>query len=129
MIDKGRKGGSVVAFSKKLADMARDATISMTDNDVLRATGLSYATWHRILAGNVPGVDKLMALATGLNLDPEPFLAVAVESRGAAIDSARIMQFALKASGLDSADTFKVMQLYRQLLEQQDARGKNEAAA
>jgi hypothetical protein len=53
------RGGVILAYSKKLARMARDATRGLTDSEVMRLTGLSYATWRRILDGRIPGPDKL----------------------------------------------------------------------
>jgi len=105
-----------VAFSRKLAELARDATVGLTDYDVLERTGLSFATWRRILAGGVPGEDKLLALAQGLDLDPRPFLEISTEAQDNAADPARFMQYTLERSGLPQSVKLELLRRYRQLV-------------
>lgn len=117
-----------MAFSKTLAQLASDATIGLRDVDVIERTGLSFATWRRMLRGEVPGDDKILALAHGLGLDPEPFLKAAAEVRPSA-DAADIIAFGLEKSGLSQAKKLQLMQLYRELKAQSEAEHNQDSAA
>lgn len=75
------EGGEVVSVSRKLSELARDSTLGMSDVEVMERTGLSFATWRRVLQGVVPSDRALVQMAVGLGIDAKPFLEAAHEVR------------------------------------------------
>ncbi len=107
-----RGGENVMAVSRDLAEMARDATIGMTDAEVMAATGLSLSSWRRLLSGQVISDKLLLQFTDGMKLDPEPFLAISRRVRPSA-KPADIVAYGLGLSPLSQSARMKVMQLYR----------------
>ena len=115
-----------MAVSRKMAEIARDATLGMTDTQVMERTGLSYATWRRILQGQVPTDRHLIQMAAGLEIDVEPLLNAAHEVRPAA-DITDVMGAVLTMAPLSQASRLEIMRLFRKRLEADHA--GNEKAA
>jgi len=122
-------GGDVLlAYSEKLKQLARDATIGMTDAEVMRRTDLSYSTWRRIVDGQVPGQDKLVQFAVGLGLSVEEVLTT-ITGADSPIEPGDMIRWGLERSPLSPAGRLKVMTLYRHLVEEQQQRSEEQSAA
>lgn len=118
------RGGEIVAISVKLKDLVRDATIGMTDAEVIGKTGLSFATYRRTRQGFVPSDDKLIQFANGLGLVAEPFLSAAKEVRPG-LNADELLREAVKHTKLNNSRRLQLMQFYRELLEEQEEQEKS----
>ncbi len=110
-------GGDIVAVSSRLAELAKDVTAGLTDFEVMDITKLTYATWRRIKMGWVPSDAKLLQFAKGIDVDARPFLDAAREVRPST-EPEELLSFALKETPLPQSARFKIMSLFRELMEE-----------
>ena len=75
MVIDAQRGGIIVAVSRELADLARAASVGLSDADVQERTKLSFASWRRLWRGEVLSDSLLLKFAAGLNLDTQEVLA------------------------------------------------------
>lgn len=106
-----------MAISPKLVQMARDATIGMTDAEVVGKTGISFATWRKWLDGYVPSERTVLQFCSGLGLDAQPFLRERSAVVGTSAQPDQIMVTALELQPLTADSKRLIMQLYRERLE------------
>jgi len=125
ILEEGRRG-EVVMISPKLAEVARDATAGLRVKDIMRLTGLARSTWERMQRGEIVGVDKLLAFANGLKLNPQIVLdaANAEESHLTAFD---VLKAALQMTDLPAGSRYRIIQTFREELAKEQ--GKAEHAA
>ena len=102
-------------LSQRIRDMVADATIGMTDKEVLEATGLSYATWRKLHDGVVPSERTILQFCAGLGIDAEPMLEEREQALGCKIEHDKIMIAALELSDLPQDAKRSIMALYREL--------------
>lgn len=106
-----------MSISDRIRTLARDATIGMTDKDVLEKTELSFATWRKFLDGIVPSEKTILQFCTGLGIDAQPFLDERARVTGKRVDRDRIIVAALELSELSQDSKRELMAEYRRLLE------------
>lgn len=116
----GQKGGEVIYMSPTTRELARDATVGMTDREVVRATGLSFATWRKLKDGlGVPSEKTILQLSAGLGISADPFLKARAEELGREPNPDAVFLTAVEVSPLTQERKRRLVECYRVLVGEQ----------
>lgn len=118
-----------MVFSPRLANMVRDATMGMSEKDVLSITGMSKAAYYRLKNGEVVGREKLVAFALGLKLPLKDIFEAAEMTGTISFAPIDVIQVGLEMSDLTPADRVEIMSLYRQKVERKEQHADRSSAA
>lgn len=113
----------------KLVELARDATIGMTDKEVLDATGLSFATWRKWIGGQGVSDRSILQFCARLGLSAEPFIEELQKASGRYMSHDKIMMTALELSNLSQEAKRELMAEYRRIASEDKDRSKAGSAA
>lgn len=124
-----KKGGVIkLPILGELADYVQSATTCMTDTEILKKTGLSFASWRRLWRGEVISEPLLTQFAYGMGLNPDEILDIARKVRPT-INPSKFIEYALSISPLDQASKMEVMRLYKKLERESKEKQEQESAA
>jgi hypothetical protein len=120
------KGGEIVGVSTQLHELVIAASSGMTDVQVERATGLTYATWRRLKNGGIISPQKIIQFANALELDSAPFLEAANKAKPS-LDLVRLLSEVLTLSPLTQQQRVEMVQLYQKLIHEKQSKEKQAA--
>jgi hypothetical protein len=106
-----------------------EATRGLTDKQAMALTGLTRSTLQKIRWGEITGIGKLVQFAKGLDKDPEPFIAAAVEVTGEH-DPFDVIGYMLdRELGLEPKDCLEVRRVIDDIIQRRQNRDSEQSAA
>jgi hypothetical protein len=110
-------GGEIVSVYDKLVQMARDATIGMTDDEVLDMTGLKFATWRKWLGGKGVTERTVLQFCAFMGLDASPFIEELQKATCRYMSHDRIMMAAIELGDMPQESKRELMSQYRRIID------------
>lgn len=125
--DNDWRGGDTVTVSAKLAQLLKDASIGLTDSEVMARCNIRFATWRRALSGQIVSDKMLLSIAAGLEIDAAPLIQAAHEVKNQPVDPANILIAALEMQPLTREHKRILLQKYRDLVSEEEEASQNAA--
>jgi hypothetical protein len=125
---QARRGGEIVAISAKLRELAQDATVGMTDPEVVRQTGLSIATWRKLHDGHTVSDETLLRFCGKMGVDCRPFIQARDEVLNVRTSDDSILMAALNVLALSQESKRELMSKYRECKHSETGSSARDAA-